>query len=86
MNKFFMNLCIALSGPVGYYLGKNGGNGIIYYEFPYEKQSNSGVDEIAFGFMTKEKNGVLYRVESSLDSSEFIEISLVSHLSDGFFD
>ncbi|KAL4216896.1 neuroligin protein binding [Mactra antiquata] len=66
--------------PVGYYFGRNGANGVMIYEFPFEKQSNSDVDEIAFGFMTREKDGVLYRIESSLNSNEFIEISL----DDGF--
>lgn len=61
--------------PIGYYFGKKGGKGIILYEFPLEKQTNSAEDMIAFGFMTREENGVLYRMESSL-GNEYIEIRL----------
>lgn len=64
--------------PTGYYFGKNSGKGIVIYEYPLEKLSDSDMDTLAFGFMTREDNGVLYRIENSLDSKEFIEIRLVS--------
>ncbi|KAH3752063.1 hypothetical protein DPMN_186673 [Dreissena polymorpha] len=62
--------------PTGYYFGKNGGSGIVLYEFPLERQLNSNEDMLAFGFMTLERDGVLYRIESGLDSNEYIEIRL----------
>ncbi|XP_053386148.1 uncharacterized protein LOC123539409 isoform X3 [Mercenaria mercenaria] len=62
--------------PIGYYFGKNSGKGIIIYEYPFAKQFDSDEDTLAFGFMTREENGVLYRIENSLDTKEFIEIRL----------
>ncbi|XP_052814372.1 uncharacterized protein LOC128241470 isoform X5 [Mya arenaria] len=65
-----------ITNPNGYYFGKNGGRGIVVYEYPLEKQVNSNSDMLAFGFKTLEKDGVLYRIESSLDNNEYIEIRL----------
>ena len=63
--------------PNGYYFGKSGGKGVIVYEYPGAHRVNSETDMLAFGFMTLEKDGVLYRIESSLDNNEYIEIRLV---------
>ncbi|XP_052812359.1 neurexin-1-like isoform X2 [Mya arenaria] len=64
------------TNPNGYYFGKNGQGGVVVYEFPQHKQVNSNTDMLAFGFKTLEKDGVLYRIESSLDNNEYIEIRL----------
>ena len=63
--------------PIGYYFGNQTGEGIVLYEFPLRHQVDSDEDRIAFGFKTFEKDGVLYRLESSI-GDEFIEIRLVS--------
>ena len=55
----------------------NSGKGILIYEYPPGKLVDSTEDNIAFGFMTEEKDGVLYRLESSV-SGEFIEFRMVS--------
>lgn len=65
------------SDPTGYYFGKQGSNGIILYEFPYDNQVSSETDMIAFGFMTEREDGVLYRLESSVENKDYIEIRLV---------
>lgn len=51
------------------------------YEFPYDQQISTETDQIAFGFMTRQENGVLYRLESSLQNKDFIEIRLVGSIS-----
>ena len=71
---FFFNLT---SDPVGYYFKKNGQNGVILYEFPFT--SNSDMDQIAFGFMTRQENAVLYRIVGNV-GNEYIEIRLVCEL------
>ena len=73
----FIIILMLISVPIGYYFGNNSGQGIILYEFPLRYQVDSSEDRIAFGFKTYERNGVLYRLESSV-GEEYIEIRLVS--------
>ena len=49
--------------------------GILIYDI--DPDMDTRTDELAFGFMTYDRDGVLVRLDSSI-STDFIEIKLVS--------